>query len=451
MSWAMSAPSTRPSRRRTATRCCSCPSSASARAASSAAYDMRAARPRRAAAGSRSTPSAARSASSTGARASPARTCSSASTWTCSASASSGCPAELVGQRRRARCAHRRRAGAGLGAELRPGRLHRRPAARASGGAARQPAHAAGQQVHPRPVPAGLDLQDDDGAGRAGGRRDHARRRGLLPRLTQLGSAASIAGRSTATAASGMVQALGQSCDVYFYEMARRVGIDAIAAMARRFGLGAPARHRPAGRAAGLMPTTRLEAGDARRELAEGRDAGLRHRPGLRAGDAAAAGDDGGAAGQWRAARSRPGSCGRRPDAGAAGTPLGVPQRHLDVVLARHARGRPRRARHRPRGGPACPASRWPARPAPRRCAASRGPSGPRAPQAQGHALGASATTRCSSASLPMQRRAMPSRWWSSTARAAPGRGADRPRHHAQGAGARPARGRDRRAAARRR
>ena len=35
-----------------------------------------------------------------------------------------------------------------------------------------------------------------------------------------------------------MVQALGQSCDCYFYELARRVGIDAIAAMAHRFGLG---------------------------------------------------------------------------------------------------------------------------------------------------------------------------------------------------------------------
>ena len=33
-------------------------------------------------------------------------------------------------------------------------------------------------------------------------------------------------------------ESLEQSCDVYYYEMAQRVGIDAIAAMARRFGLG---------------------------------------------------------------------------------------------------------------------------------------------------------------------------------------------------------------------
>ena len=35
-----------------------------------------------------------------------------------------------------------------------------------------------------------------------------------------------------------MVSALQQSCDVYFYEVARRTGIDRISEMARRFGLG---------------------------------------------------------------------------------------------------------------------------------------------------------------------------------------------------------------------
>jgi penicillin-binding protein 2 len=35
-----------------------------------------------------------------------------------------------------------------------------------------------------------------------------------------------------------LVDALAQSCDVYFYDLARKVGIDPIAAMARRFGLG---------------------------------------------------------------------------------------------------------------------------------------------------------------------------------------------------------------------
>ena len=35
-----------------------------------------------------------------------------------------------------------------------------------------------------------------------------------------------------------MREALEQSCDVFYYEMAKRLGIDRIAAMARRFGLG---------------------------------------------------------------------------------------------------------------------------------------------------------------------------------------------------------------------
>jgi penicillin-binding protein 2 len=35
-----------------------------------------------------------------------------------------------------------------------------------------------------------------------------------------------------------MVSAIHQSCDVYFYEVAKRTGVDAIAAMARRLGLG---------------------------------------------------------------------------------------------------------------------------------------------------------------------------------------------------------------------
>jgi penicillin-binding protein 2 len=53
----------------------------------------------------------------------------------------------------------------------------------------------------------------------------------------------------------GLVQALEQSCDVYFYELARRVGIDAIAAMAARFGLGQPTGIDLPGEQPGLIPT----------------------------------------------------------------------------------------------------------------------------------------------------------------------------------------------------
>ena len=45
------------------------------------------------------------------------------------------------------------------------------------------------------------------------------------------------------------------SCDVYFYEMARRLGIDKFAAMAKRFGLGATLGIDIPGEKAGLIPT----------------------------------------------------------------------------------------------------------------------------------------------------------------------------------------------------
>jgi len=46
-----------------------------------------------------------------------------------------------------------------------------------------------------------------------------------------------------------------ESCDVYFYEVARRTGIDRIAAMARKFGLGAPLGLDLPGEGDGLVPT----------------------------------------------------------------------------------------------------------------------------------------------------------------------------------------------------
>lgn len=49
--------------------------------------------------------------------------------------------------------------------------------------------------------------------------------------------------------------ALQQSCDVYFYEIAKRVGIDAIAEMSRRFGLGSKTGIDLPGERSGLVPT----------------------------------------------------------------------------------------------------------------------------------------------------------------------------------------------------
>ena len=51
-----------------------------------------------------------------------------------------------------------------------------------------------------------------------------------------------------------MVHAIEQSCDVYFYDVARRVGIDRIAEMARRFGLGTPSGVDLPGESPGLVP-----------------------------------------------------------------------------------------------------------------------------------------------------------------------------------------------------
>ena len=51
------------------------------------------------------------------------------------------------------------------------------------------------------------------------------------------------------------LSAITQSCDVYFYEVAKRVGIQRIADMANRMGLGAPLGIDLPGESAGLIPT----------------------------------------------------------------------------------------------------------------------------------------------------------------------------------------------------
>jgi len=51
-----------------------------------------------------------------------------------------------------------------------------------------------------------------------------------------------------------MVQAIQHSCDIYFYEVARRAGIDAIAQTARRFGLGSATGIDLPDEHAGLIP-----------------------------------------------------------------------------------------------------------------------------------------------------------------------------------------------------
>src|SRR5262249_44219456 len=54
-----------------------------------------------------------------------------------------------------------------------------------------------------------------------------------------------------------MLQAIEQSCDVFFYEMGRRLGIDAIAQSANRLGFGRRLEVDLPGERPGLIPTTR--------------------------------------------------------------------------------------------------------------------------------------------------------------------------------------------------
>ncbi len=56
--------------------------------------------------------------------------------------------------------------------------------------------------------------------------------------VTTLGNARFHCWRKEGHGTQAMTDALKNSCDCYFYEMGRRIGIDAIADMARRFGMG---------------------------------------------------------------------------------------------------------------------------------------------------------------------------------------------------------------------
>lgn len=54
-----------------------------------------------------------------------------------------------------------------------------------------------------------------------------------------------------------MKEAIEESCDIYFYEIARRTGVDKITEMARRFGVGEPTGIDLLGERSGLLPTRR--------------------------------------------------------------------------------------------------------------------------------------------------------------------------------------------------
>jgi penicillin-binding protein 2 len=59
-------------------------------------------------------------------------------------------------------------------------------------------------------------------------------------------------------------EGIKNSCDVYFYEVARRVGIDRIAAMANKFGLAVPLDIELPGTRSGFMPTRAWRIGQGK-------------------------------------------------------------------------------------------------------------------------------------------------------------------------------------------
>lgn len=73
--------------------------------------------------------------------------------------------------------------------------------------------------------------------------------------VTELGNARFHCWKKWGHGHMDMHDAIEQSCDLYFYEIAKRLGIDRIADMARRFGLGEPPDLDLPGARAGVMPT----------------------------------------------------------------------------------------------------------------------------------------------------------------------------------------------------
>ncbi|MFA7431822.1 MAG: penicillin-binding transpeptidase domain-containing protein, partial [Rhodospirillaceae bacterium] len=77
----------------------------------------------------------------------------------------------------------------------------------------------------------------------------------FCPGHMSLGSARFHCWKKHGHGAMNMNDALKLSCDVYFYEIAKRLGVDRIADMARRFSFGEPTGLGLAGERGGIMPT----------------------------------------------------------------------------------------------------------------------------------------------------------------------------------------------------
>ncbi len=71
---------------------------------------------------------------------------------------------------------------------------------------------------------------------------------------TQLGNHLFHCWKKSGHGALNVVEALQHSCDIFFYDVAQKLGIEKIAAMARRFGLGLPTGIEAGGEKIGLIP-----------------------------------------------------------------------------------------------------------------------------------------------------------------------------------------------------
>ncbi len=101
-------------------------------------------------------------------------------------------------------------------------------------------------------------------AGRARGGRHHAvHRASSAAAASTSATTTSAAGGRADTAASNLHEAIVQSCDVFFYQVGQRLGVDTIAEYARRFGLGRADRHRARAREAAASSPTRSGSGSA--------------------------------------------------------------------------------------------------------------------------------------------------------------------------------------------
>ena len=160
------------------------------------------------------------------------------------------------------------------------------------------------------------------------------------------------------------------SCDIFFYEVARRLGIDKMEQAARALGLGAPTGIELPGELGGFIPSRSLETGEDRCSLAAGRYAERRHRPGLCDDHAASTLHAGRAAGERQGGLPAHHPSGRCDAAAAPGTGGAA---ILGRGVCRRARGhecgneRSRAARLMPIALPNR-ASRWRARRARPRC-----------------------------------------------------------------------------------